>query len=59
MSLCKITATLVDKDEHVSTMLLDVNGGTGPGTFVSGTSNIITVGSLSIFGTTDSTVPWK
>ena len=55
----KITATLVDKDEHVSTMLLDVNGGTNAGTFVSGTSNIITVGSLSIFGTTDSTVPWS
>ena len=55
----KITATLVDKDEHVSTMLLDVNGGTSTGTFVSGTSNIITVGSLSIFGTTDSTVPWS
>ena len=55
----KITATLVDKDEHVSTMLLDVNGGTSAGTFVSGTSNIITVGSLSIFGTTDSTVPWS
>jgi predicted acyltransferase (DUF342 family) len=55
----KITAMLVDKDEHVSTMLLDVNGGTRSSSFVTGTSNVITVGSQTIFGTTDNTVPWS
>jgi hypothetical protein len=54
----KITATLVDKDEHVSTMLLDVNGGSRSGAVNPG-SNVITVGTKSIFGTTDNTVPWS
>jgi hypothetical protein len=54
----KITATLVDKDEHVSTMLLDVNGGSRTGAVNPG-SNVITVGTKSIFGTTDNTVPWS
>lgn len=55
----KITATLVDKDEHISTLLLDVNGGTKLGAFVSGSSNTIAVGSKSVFGTTENTVPWS
>jgi hypothetical protein len=40
-------------------MLLDVNGGTRSSSFVTGTSNVITVGSQTIFGTTDNTVPWS
>jgi hypothetical protein len=50
----KITATLVDRNEHVSTILLDVNGGSQAGSINSG-SNVITVGSQTIFGTSDAT----
>jgi hypothetical protein len=50
----KITATLVDRNEHVSTILLDVNGGSQAGSINSG-SNVISVGSQTIFGTSDAT----
>ena len=53
----KITATLVDRNEHVSTILLDVNGGSQAGSINSG-SNVISVGSQNIFGTTDNATPW-
>jgi hypothetical protein len=53
----KITATLVDKNEAVSTILLDVNGGSQAGSILSG-SNVISVGNQTIFGTTNSGVPW-
>jgi hypothetical protein len=53
----KITATLVDRNEHVSTILLDVNGGSQAGSINSG-SNVISVGSQTIFGTTDNATPW-
>jgi len=56
----KITATLVDKNEHVSTILLDVNGGSQAGSINSGAnvSNVISVGQQTIFGTTDNATPW-
>jgi len=53
----KITATLVDRNEHVSTILLDVNGGSQAGSINSG-SNVISVGNQTIFGTTDNATPW-
>jgi hypothetical protein len=53
----KITATLVDRNEHVSTIILDVNGGSQAGSILSG-SNVISVGSQTIFGTTDNATPW-
>ena len=53
----KITATLVDRNEHVSTILLDVNGGSQAGSINSG-SNVISVGNQTIFCTTDNATPW-
>jgi enhancing lycopene biosynthesis protein 2 len=53
----KITATLVDRNEHVSTILLDVNGGSQAGSINSG-SNVISVGNQTIFGTTNNATPW-
>jgi hypothetical protein len=53
----KITATLVDRNEHVSTIILDVNGGSQAGSINPG-SNVIALGSQTIFGTTDNATPW-
>ena len=51
----KISAQLVDGDEELSTMILEVSGGSKSG--VTPTKNI-TVGTKNIFGDPDNTKPW-
>jgi len=52
----KISAQLVDGDEEVSTMILEVSGGSKSG--VSPPTKNISIGTKNVFGNVDNTNPW-
>jgi hypothetical protein len=51
----RITAQLVDGDEELSTMILEISGGSKSGTTP---STVISVGVKSVFGSTSNPNPW-
>lgn len=52
----RITAQLVDGDEELSTMILDISGGSKSGTTP---STVISIGMKSVFGSTSNPNPWN